>query len=773
MTQPMLHPHGGPPALRMLLAGCLALAAPAPAAPPGTATPRIAVDQLGYLSTMDKVAVISDPQQGFNAAEHYQPGPSLEVRHWGTNAVALTAAPVPWNGGATHAQSGDKAWWLDFTALRRWGEYYLYDPANDARSDRFRIGHDTYDETLRHALRVFFYQRRGCAKQVPHADPRWADGASHLGPLQDANCRAVAAPGNAALERDLRGGWFDAGDYNKYVTFTVGPLRDLLLAFEHDPLLWGDDHGIPESGNGIPDLLDEVKWELDWLLRMQQPDGSVLSKVSVGGYQAASPPSADTAQAFYGAASTSATFAAAGSFALAAKAFTATGQDGYADTLRAAARAAWDWGAANPAVTFDNAGFASADPEVDDYGRAMLKLAAAVHLYALTGEAAFKAHVESNYLSAHPMQWWYWYAFESAVQDSLLCYAALPGVTAAVAAEIRARKQSSINGGEFLGAFTAATDAYRAHLKDQDHVWGSNVVKCRVGHLFQQQLVYRMDAPNAAACRAAAEGYLHYLHGVNPLALAFLTNLRAAGGDRCANEIYHGWFAHGTVWDNALTSPAGPPPGFLAGGPNPSWRPDPSYSGPRLAPPLDQPVLKAYRDWNTSWPENSWEITEPAIYYQAAYARLLAGTMAPLQFAEWAEGHGLAGPDAAPHADPDHDRLPNLLDFALGLSPVAADAPDAALPVSLAPHLVDGRQRLFLTATLPRRTGAGLVYQVEVSPDLAAWSVACTAAGDAPASGDGLVSETGTGRLRTLRVRDVADASATRRFIRLRVTMAE
>ena len=109
MTQPMPHPPGAPRALRILLAGGLALAATAPAAPPGTATPRIAVDQLGYLTTMPKVAVISDPQGGFNAAEQYQPGASLEVREWGTNTVALTAAPVPWNGGATHAQSGDKA----------------------------------------------------------------------------------------------------------------------------------------------------------------------------------------------------------------------------------------------------------------------------------------------------------------------------------------------------------------------------------------------------------------------------------------------------------------------------------------------------------------------------------------------------------------------------------------------------------------------------------------------------------------------------------------
>ena len=62
----------------------------------------------------------------------------------------------------------------------------------------------------------------------------------------------------------------------------------------------------------------------------------------------------------------------------------------------------------------------------------------------------------------------------------------------------------------------------------------------------------------------------------------------------------------------------------MPGGVNPQYRPDPSYSGPPLVPPLNQPIQKAYRDWNTSWPENSWEITENAIGYQAGYVRLLA-----------------------------------------------------------------------------------------------------------------------------------------------------
>jgi hypothetical protein len=89
-------------------------------------------------------------------------------------------------------------------------------------------------------------------------------------------------------------------------------------------------------------------------------------------------------------------------------------------------------------------------------------------------------------------------------------------------------------------------------------------------------------------------------------------------------EFYHGWFNDGTIWDNVNTSLYGPAPGFIPGGANPSYQPDGAYSGPPISPPQNQPVQKSFRAWNTGWPENSWEITENAIYSQAAYVRLLS-----------------------------------------------------------------------------------------------------------------------------------------------------
>jgi hypothetical protein len=746
----------------------------AAATPPGAYTRRIAVDQFGYRPDLAKVAVISDPQQGFNANESYSPGASLEVRTWESNAVVFTGSPVAWSNGLTHAQSGDRVWWFDFSTVSRWGDYYIYDPAHNTRSPRFRIDHKVYEDILKQAMRVYYYQRRGAAKAVPYTDPRWADGTNFLGPLQDSHCRLITNP-VLATEKDLRGGWFDAGDYNKYVNWTVSPISDLLFAFRQNPLIWPDDWNLPESGNGVPDVLDEVKWELDWLLRMQNANGSVLSKMGVNGYQGASPPSAEKAQVFYGAESTTATLSAAGNFAQAVRACQSAGLTAYAMTLSNAAVAAYDWAAANPAVLFTNTGFASGSPEVDTanyaYERDNLRLRAAVFLYELTGQPAYRTYVESHYTSVHGIAWWWWNPYETAVQDTLLYFSTLPGVTPAVASKIRSFKQSGIDGGDYLQAWTSGKDAYRAFCPDDQYHWGGNQVKGHTGLLFAHQATYGLNPGQAPVYRAAAAGYLHYLHGVNPLAMAYLSNMYDYGAEYCANEMYHSWFGHGTKYDNALTSPNGPAPGYVTGGANKNFAPDASYSGPRLAPPLDQPPQKAYKDWNTSWPENSWEITEPGIYYQAAYVFLLSRFIRPLTYSDWTSGNGLAGGAADPSADGDGDGVPNLAEYAFDLSPLAAD--QANLPqFSFQPHNVFGQMGTYLTVRFPRQLGAtNLTYALQGSEDLSNWTALCTVSGTNTPSGPGFLAESGSGYLRQVSARDtVALGNMTAaRFVRFRL----
>jgi endoglucanase len=590
-------------------------------AAPGTTSQNIKVDQFGYRLNAKKVCVIANPQIGYNTASTFTPGTTYQVRKWADDVVVFTGSPVVWNAGATHAQSGDKVWWFDFSAVAIAGDYYIFDVTRNVGSYKFTIRDDSYLSILKAATKVFYYQRCGQNIDVAHG-ASWTHPICHEGAGQDLACRFVSDQTNAATAKDLSGGWHDAGDYNKYVNFTYVPMHNLLFAYQENPTIFTDDIGIPESFNFIPDVLDEVKYELDWLLKMQRADGAVYSKVSVTAYQAASPPSSDVANRYYGDVSTSATLTAAGIFAHAAIVYKSLGVSAmttYGNTLQAKAIAAYTWAAANPTVVYTNAGFSSANPEVDAYGTTTLKTTAAALLYAATGTASYKTDFESTYTAVHCMAWTFWYSFEGTTQDIMIYYTDLTGVTPAVSTAIKTSLKNSMDGnnGDMLLAYNAKTDAYRAHIKDGDYTWGSNQVKGETAQMYLNAAKYGVNTTNSAVYKTAAEEYMHYFHGVNPNTYTYLTNCASLGAENSVKSMYHAWMGDGTTFD------LNPAPGYLMGGADKDFTTDPSFTT-LLSPPSGQPIQKMYLDWNTSWPQNSWQITEPAIYYQSVYVRLAA-----------------------------------------------------------------------------------------------------------------------------------------------------
>ena len=594
---------------------------------PGTITEHLKVDQFGYPADVEKICVVNNPTSGFDfsAGDFYTPGGTLQVRKSSDNSLVFSGPATAWHSGASYDQSGDIAWWFNFSSVTTPGTYYVYDPTTNKRSFTFDIRDDIYTNVLKQAVRMFYYQRSGFAKTAQFAY-EWTDGASHLGAQQDLDCRLVTNP-VPSTTRQLQGGWFDAGDYNKYVNFAYEPIHDLCLAYIERPEIWTDDYNIPESGNGIPDLLDEVKWEMDWLLRMQEPNGSVLMKVSVTDFSAASPPSADTGARRYGPAQASATRTAASMYAVGAIACNLTGNPAmqlYADTLEQAAVDAWNWLIANPAYSnYNNSGFASANPEMDSYQQSSVQVGAAVLLFALTGQATYRTYVDAHYGEMHPIQWGFWYPWESIIQDLLLYYSVLPNGTTTVKNAIRTSFANSMNGSShLLPAITGTSCAYRAFMNNGDNTWGSNRPRGHTGLMFCNVITYGINA-NTSVYRNAALGYVNFLHGVNPISRVMLTNMYDYGAEKSANEMYHSWFADGTPYDNAITSTYGPAPGYQPGGFNPNYHPDPSYNGD-IVPPELQPSLKSYKDWNTSWPENSWEVTETSISNQGSYVKLLS-----------------------------------------------------------------------------------------------------------------------------------------------------
>lgn len=591
----------------------------------------IVVDQFGYLPDAEKIAVLRDPEVGADATGSYSPGAKYQLVDAVTKQVVSELTAVAWKAGAVDTASGDRAWRVDFSAITAPGVYYLLDADAKVRSDLFRVAGDVYRAALHHGFRTFFYQRAGFEKKAEFAGAGWADGASHVAAGQDKNARLFGQTADASTERDLSGGWYDAGDYNRYTAWSADYVVALLRAYEETPAVFGDDFGIPESGNGTSDLLDEVRFGLEQLKRTQAADGGCISVLGVS-HTNASPPSGATGPSVYGPATTNATVRAGIAFAWAARMFRASDAT-LADDLLARAKKAWDWALANPALKFENSGkVAAGEQQSSDKEVAQYKLGFAVALHRAQPDASspYRTFFEAGYAAAGlGVLQGYNAAWELALTELFLDYTRVPDANPAVKKALVDAFGTSISAGDNLPTLTTDPDPYLAFVAD--YTWGSNAHKARTGCLQYDVISFGIDAAKNAPARRAAERYVHYIHGVNPLGLVYLSNMAGSGAGRSVPSFYHSWFSDKSPrWDEVGVSTYGPPPGFLVGGPNPSYDLDGACPGnaqcpaTRPSPPYGQPAQKSYASFNDGWPVNSWAVTESSNGYQVYYLRLLA-----------------------------------------------------------------------------------------------------------------------------------------------------
>ena len=602
--------------------------------------PPIIVDQFGYLPSLQKVAVIKDPQTGFDSDWSFSPGETYAVVNRATGKAVYTGQPKPWKKGQVDETSGDRIWHFDFSTVQTPGRYVIRDMDRRVDSFEFDISPTVYTPVLKTAFKTLYLQRAGYEKRAPFASPGFADGASHLRKGQDPQARLFSRPKDASTERDLRGGWYDAGDYNKYTSWTANYVTSLLGAYLENPSVWTDDFGIPESGNGTPDILDEVKWGLDWLERMQNQDGAMLSVMSL---DEASPPSTAKGPSLYGPPNSSATMTSAGAFAMAAKVYgDVRGFKDHAKRYRSRADKAWRWVEANPRVKFYNndprsnsEGLAAGQQEVEADRMAKKMLQAAVHMSAMTGDAYFSAIIERLYKDVNPMAPGTVNGFEATLPFDMLYYARQSSTPGAFASRIKRDFNTQIlKGYNGWSVVSDQADPYRAHV--DGYWWGSNSNKAQRGEVYTQAVHAGVGAASRLDYLNAAAGYVNYIHGVNPLNKVYLSNMGSLGAENSVTQFYHNWFKDGTDWDELGRSKYGPAPGFLVGGPNDGYARDDCCKTvcggegakicriPIKSPPAGQPPAKSYADFNEGWPINSWSVTENSNGYQVAYLRLLS-----------------------------------------------------------------------------------------------------------------------------------------------------
>ena len=566
-------------------------------------TPQIIVDQFGWRPGDVKVAIFADPQKGQNAADRLVPGREFEVRS-AAGKVVFQGTLKPWRGGQTDEISGDRAWWADFSKLKTPGRYVLRDPKNDVQSAAFLIDDDVYNPVMKTSMRTFYYQRCGVPIEKKYGGD-WNRGPCHL---VERSTQELVADRPTGPRRDVSGGWHDAGDHNKYVPFLGNTMWELMTAYELNPRAFRDDSNIPESGNGVPDILDELKWELDWLLKMQREDGLVHNRVATIAYNVGDGPHDDKQPYYVTPVTTWATGVFAATTAHAARLFRDFEKPfpGYATRLQDAASKAWkaleNHPGRLPADGKDGAGKTAAAGADEDNRDGQIRLLAAAELFKTTHQDAFRIYVDRHFRDSpqgvfNPMvAGWVDPLNGTDVTRAMVVYGTSPGHTKRVADGFRAVLRKTLNE-NFLDK--RDDDPYRSWMIPGHYCWGSNSSKARWGQLPLFGILLAVDPAEKEAYRQMAEEFLHYLHGRNALSLVYLSNMGDRGAKlgvrRSVMEIFHGWFHDGSPLYDGPTSKFGPAPGFLAGGPNQffgkSW----------VAPPYGEPPAKAFKEWNTAW----------------------------------------------------------------------------------------------------------------------------------------------------------------------------
>ncbi len=593
---------------------------------PQVVSELIIIDQFGWLEDSRKVVIFANPINGQNSgAGPYFPGGMFRIRRASDNVTVYSNTISAWNSGNEHAQSGDKVWWGDFSAFKTPGEYYVYDQANNKKSYNFAIGSTIYQDVLKAAVKTYYYQRCGTDVSVA-CGGNWNHAICHS---QDANAELYTTK---ADPMDVRGGWHDAGDYNKYIPFLDQTVWELMVAYELNPSRFSDDYNIPETGNGVPDIVDEIKWELDWMIRMQMPNGSVANRTAADSPSVR--PHLDGATRYYTAPTTWSTATFAAILAHASRLFENFQAEygNYYQTLLEKATNAWSYLETEPNMYPANGedgacglGAACGTSTSDDDKRR--RVFASAELFSTTGGAKYHEYFTNNYKNyaetrdngQHPIEDNVFDASSAvSLNQAFFVYARAAGAKSQIITEIKNSLRTGLDWYQ-ITYYNNQSDAYRAYMFDGHYCWGSSQIKARWGNILVLGIALNVDPTKNMLYKEIAEEYLHYFHGRNPLSWVYMTGVTNLGADKCVTEIYHSWFHDGDAWYDGAppASLYGPAPGFVPGGPN-------QFFGRNISPPQGEPPQKAYKDWNTSWPEDSWEITEPAIYYQSAYIMLLS-----------------------------------------------------------------------------------------------------------------------------------------------------
>lgn len=579
--------------------------------------PDIRVNQVGYFPNGEKTATLLSTSTSPLTWKLLKNGSEVAT---GTTVVV-----------GLDKDSQDSVHKIDFSSYKTEGTNYTLAVGNST-SHPFDISASIYSDMKDDAIKYFYHNRSGIAIEMPYAGRQdLTRKAGHIGVSPNQGDKSVSTwpgTGQSNYSLDVSGGWYDAGDHGKYVVNGGIALWTMLNQYERESIVPDGDltkapyadgtMNIPESGNGVPDILDEAKWEMDWMMKMQVPEnkdssiaGMVHHKIHDESWTALGlRPSDDPKVRYLRPVSTAATLNLAATAAQASRIWKGLGDTSYANTCLTAAEKAWNAALKHPDIYApldnENGGGPYNDNNVTDefYW-------AACELYITTGKDTYKDYLKtSNHYLEMP-------SVLGEGEDDGLTGCFTWGNTQGLGTVSLALVENGLGSSEIAKAranIAAACDDWLKNIDKQgyslpimadrkgDYPWGSNSFIINIAIVFG----YAFDYTGNTKYLDGMKKCMDYLLGNNALDQSYVTGY----GERPTVNPHHRFWAHQLSSEFPLA-----PAGILAGGPNSNFE-DPTINA---AVTKDTPPQKCYID-NL----DAWSVNEITINWNAPFAWVTA-----------------------------------------------------------------------------------------------------------------------------------------------------
>ncbi len=443
--------------------------------------------------------------------------------------------------------SGQRVRLADFSSVREAGNYVL--KSGSAAPVNIVISPDAYTEIVKASAKYYYFNRASTSLEEQHAG-LYQRPAAHPDTLSYIHSTAASNERPAGSVISTPYGWYDAGDYNKYIVNSGITTWTLMQAFlRNKALLSGLTWNIPESGNDVPDILDEVRWNLEWMRSMQDPDdGGVYHKNTTANFEGFVKPEAAQSKRYVTAKSTAATLDFAAVMAKASVVY-ADYDPAFSKSALLQAEKAWDWAIQHPNEIFKNPKESGPDgPAVNtgEYGNGQVKdefFWAAAELYLATGDQSYADSIMIDEYGDFGVPAW-------PNVESL-------GLITLVTSDKASDELKALASAQLQKLADQQMETYNAspvHITLNSYRWGSNSDILNQGLV----LIAAYDLTGNEEYLTAAASGLDYVLGRNATGYCFVTGF----GDLSPMNVHHRPSASDDI--------AEPIPGMLAGGPNPN-----------------------------------------------------------------------------------------------------------------------------------------------------------------------------------------------------------